>query len=191
MGGAALRFILQLCLSRFETRRREGEVALQTKDETGMRRIQKTVTVLRPVEDLYGYWRNFERLPQFMDHLKSVTTEDGGKRSHWVAKAPLWQTVEWDAEIHEEQENQFIVWRSLPDARVENVGAVHFNPAPEGRGTEVSVTLFYRPPGGTFGAMAAKMFGEEPSQQLDEDLYRFKQLMETGRIPTTDGQPHG
>jgi uncharacterized membrane protein len=167
-------------------------MALQMKDQKlGMRRVQKTVTVLQPPETLYSFWRDFERLPEFMDHLKSVTVEEGGKRSHWVTKAPLGQSVKWDAEIHEEQENQFIVWRSVPGAQVENVGEVHFHLAPDGRGTEVGVTLLYRLPGGTLGTAVAKMFGEEPSQQLDEDLYRFKQIMETGRIPTTAGQPHG
>ena len=166
-------------------------MALQTKEENGMRRIQKTLTVLQPAENLYSYWRDFQRLPQFMNNIKSVTVEEGGKRSHWVAKAPLGRTVEWDAEIHDEEESRFIVWRSVPGSKVENIGAVQFTPAPNGRGSEVSVTLLYRPPGGTFGAMAAKVLRTEPSQQLDEDLYRFKQLMEAGRIPTTAGQPHG
>ncbi|MEX0763513.1 MAG: SRPBCC family protein [Dehalococcoidia bacterium] len=165
-------------------------MALQVREKSGARRIRKTLTVLRSAEDLYGYWRDFEHLPQFMDHVESVTVLDD-KRSHWVAKAPLGQTVEWDAEIHEERTNEYITWRSLSGSQVEHSGEVRFRPASGDRGTEVSVMIRYVPPGGRVGATIAKLFGEEPSQQLDEDLYRFKQIMEAGRIPTIAGQPHG
>jgi uncharacterized membrane protein len=165
-------------------------MALQTKDDSGKRRIQKTLTIARPVEQLYAFWRDFERLPQFMDHVESVTVRDG-TRSHWVVKAPAGRAVEWDAELIDDRENERIAWRSLPGASIENGGEVLFQPMPNGRGTEVRVILFYDPPAGSAGATLAKLFGEEPSQQLDEDLYRFKQLMETGRIITTDGQPVG
>ncbi len=125
-----------------------------------------------------------------MRHLESVRSS-GDNRSHWVAKAPLGQTVEWDAEIDEERENELIAWRSLPGADVVNVGSVQFSRASGGRGTQVTVKLEYSPPGGAAGAVVAKLFGEEPSQQVDDDLRRFKALMESGEIPTTDGQPAG
>ena len=125
-----------------------------------------------------------------MRHLESVRTIDDN-RSHWVAKAPLGQTVEWDAGTDEERENELIAWRSLPGADVVNVGSVQFSRASGGRGTQVTVKLEYSPPGGAAGAAVAKLFGEEPSQQVDDDLRRFKALMETGEIPTTDGQPAG
>lgn len=165
-------------------------MALERTDERGWRHVQKTLTIRKSAEDLYAVWRNFEVLPQFMKHVETVTVQDR-IRSHWVVTAPAGQTVEWDAEIHAEQPNQLIAWRSLPPAPVQHEGEVRFRPAPQDRGTEVSVVLQYDPPVGALGAKAAKLFGEEPSQQLDEDLYRFKQLMETGRIPTADGQPHG
>jgi uncharacterized membrane protein len=165
-------------------------MALETVQPDGSRRVQKTVTVLRPPDVLYSYWRGLDRLPTFMDHVESVTVEDG-KRSHWTVKAPANQVVQWDAEIYDERESERIAWRSLPGSQIENTGEVRFTPAPDGKGTEVEVVLTYQPPGGKAGATLAKLFGEEPSQQLDEDLYRFKQLMEAGRIPTTSGQPHG
>lgn len=164
-------------------------MALQMR-KNGRRRIQKTFTLLRPADELYEYWRDVSHLATFMDHVKSVTV-DGDRKTHWVVKAPAGQTVQWDAEIRDDEPNRRIAWRSLPGAQVKNAGEVQFRPAPDGRGTEVRVTLEYKPPAGTAGATLAKLFGEEPSQQLDEDLYRFKQLMETGRIPTTEGQPHG
>jgi uncharacterized membrane protein len=152
-------------------------------------RVQKTETVLRPADELYRFWRDFTRLPLFMDHVKAVSVD--GDRSHWVVKAPLGRSVEWDAEIVADVPGAKIAWRSLDGADVDNEGEVEFRPAPGDRGTEVRVVLRYAPPGGRAAAKLAELVGEEPGPQLDEDLHRFKQLMETGRIVTTDGQSHG
>ncbi len=152
--------------------------------------VQQSATVNRTAEDLYRFWRNFENLPRFMDHLQSVRTE-GDTRSHWIAKAPAGTTVEWDAEITADQPNESISWRSLPGADVDNQGTVRFVSAPGGRGTEVHVELEYSPPAGAAGSIVAKLFGEEPGQQVAGDLRRFKNVMEAGEIPTTSGQPSG
>jgi uncharacterized membrane protein len=132
----------------------------------------------RTPEELYRFWRSFENLPRFMNHLESVTTS--GNRSHWVAKAPAGTSVEWNAEVYNEKEGELIAWRSLEGSDVDNAGSVHFTAAPGGGGTEVRVVLKYDPPAGVVGATIAKIFGEEPSQQIRDDLRRFKQLMETG-----------
>jgi uncharacterized membrane protein len=153
-------------------------------------KVEKSVTVNRSPEELYRFWRNFENLPRFMNHLESVRTT-AGNRSHWVAKAPAGSSVEWDAEIYNEKENELIAWRSLEGADVDSAGSVHFQAAPGGRGTEVRVVLKYDPPGGIIGATIARLFGEEPSQQIEEDLRRFKQVMETGETSTTTGQSSG
>lgn len=150
-------------------------------------KVEKTVTVNKSPEELYRFWRNFENLPQFMKHLKYVRVWDD-VRSHWIASAPLGNSVEWDAQIIKEQENQLIAWTSAEGADVDNSGFVRFTPAPGGRGTEVKVVIEYNPPGGALGATAAKFFGEEPEQQIGDDLRRFKQLMEAGEIATTEGQ---
>jgi uncharacterized membrane protein len=153
-------------------------------------KVEKSVTIHKEPEALYGFWRNFSNLPRFMKHLESVTeTSDG--RSHWVAKAPAGMTVEWDAEIINEEENELIAWRSLEGASVPNAGSVRFERAPGNRGSVVRVSLSYEPPGGVLGSKVAKLFGEEPEQQIEEDLRRFKQLMEAGEIASTDVQPSG
>jgi uncharacterized membrane protein len=139
-------------------------------------KVEKSVTVNRPVQEVYHFWRNFENLPRFMDHLESVTVIDEN-RSHWVAKAPAGTRVEWDATIHNEIENQLIAWRSLPGADVNNAGSVHFTSTGSGQ-TEVRVVLSYEPPAGKLGAAVAKLLGEEPSKQVEDDLRRFKQVME-------------
>jgi uncharacterized membrane protein len=152
--------------------------------------VDKAMTIDKSPEDLYRFWYRFENLPRFMTRLGSVQRLDN-KRSHWVAKAPLGMTAEWDAEITEERENELIAWHSLAGARIPNRGSVRFQSAPGGRGTEVHVTLAYAPPLGKLGATFAKLFGEEPGQQLSEDLRRLKWLMETGEIPTIEGQASG
>lgn len=153
-------------------------------------KVEKSVNINKSPEELYRFWRNFENLPRFMNHLEDVTVT-GDNRSHWVAKAPAGGTVQWEAEVYNEKENELIAWRSLEGADVDNAGSVRFEPDQAGRGTTVRVTLKYDPPGGIIGKVVAKLFGEAPDQQVEEDLRRFKQLMETGETPTTEGQPSG
>ncbi|HTL87941.1 MAG TPA: SRPBCC family protein [Leptolyngbya sp.] len=153
--------------------------------------VEKTVTINKPAEVLYSYWRNFENLPTFMKHVKSITVSEGGTRSHWVANAPLGQEVEWDAQVIKDEPNRLIAWTSIEGADVDNSGFVRFTEAPGDRGTEVKVVLEYEIAGGKLTAALAKLFGEEPEQQIGDELRRFKQLMEAGEIATTEGQPRG
>ncbi len=141
-------------------------------------KVEKSVTINRPAPELYSFWRNFENLPLFMNHLESVRSI-GGERTHWVAKAPAGTTVEWDAEVYNEKRDELIAWRTLEGSQVSSAGSVRFEPAPDG-GTVVRVTLKYDPPGGKLGSFVARLFGENPEQQIEEDLGRFKELMETG-----------
>lgn len=158
--------------------------------DSGAVLVEKSLTVNRSAQECYDFWRNFDNFPYFMKHVESVqSTSD--KRSHWKVKAPLGRTVEWDAEITEEQPNRLLAWHSVEGADVDHAGTVTFEPAPGGRGTVVRVQLQYKPPAGTLGVVAAKLFGEEPAQQIDEDLRHFKHLIETGEIPTTVGQTAG
>jgi uncharacterized membrane protein len=152
--------------------------------------VEKSVTINRSAEELYNFWHNFEDLPRFMKHLISVR-KTGDNRWHWVARGPARMNIEWDAEIVDEKPNQYIAWRSLEGADVDNIGAVYFEAAPGGRGIVIRAVLEYRPPAGILGAQIAKLFGEEPEMQLNVDLHRFKQMMETGEIATTYGQPAG
>jgi uncharacterized membrane protein len=152
--------------------------------------VEEVVTINAPAAQLYAFWRNFEQLPRFMDHLVSVTTIDE-RRSHWVAKAPGRRTVEWDAEIINETPGELIGWRTLDGSDVVSAGSVRFKPAAGNRGTEVRARLQYDPPAGKIGATVAWLLGHDPSQTIRDDLRRFKQLMEAGEILTTAGQPRG
>lgn len=149
----------------------------------GDKLIGRSVTIDRPREELYQFWRQFENLPRFMHNIRSVEVADGG-RSHWIVEAPAGKTVEWDSEITADEPGQLIAWRSLEGASVRNSGQVEFRDSPEGRGTVVTVTLTYDPPGGSLGQLIAKLFQKEPKIQARQDLRRFKQLMETGEVAT-------
>jgi uncharacterized membrane protein len=153
-------------------------------------RIEKSVTINKSPEELYQFWRNFENLPRFMNHLESVTVLDNDL-SHWVVKAPAGMNVEWDAQIINEKENEMIAWRSLEGATIPNAGSVHFKAAPEGRGTVLKVEINYDAPGGYVTAAIAKLFGGEPGQQVQEDLRRLKQILETGEASVAEAQPSG
>jgi uncharacterized membrane protein len=140
-------------------------------------------------EKLYAFWHNFSNLPQVMRHLKSVE-QLTNTRSRWTACGPLGKTVTWEAEIIHDVPNELIAWKSVGDSDVENAGTVIFKPARDGQ-TEVKVVLDYIPPAGRVGKLVAQLFGEAPEQTIKEDLKRFKALMETGEVATTEGQSQG
>jgi uncharacterized membrane protein len=151
--------------------------------------VKKAITVNKPPDEVYAFWRRFENFPRFMTHVESVEERRDGT-SHWVVKAPT-GTVEWEAEITDERPGELLAWRALPGSSIANRGSVRFAPAPGGRGTEVEVELRYEPPAGTLGATVAKLRGEEPATQLSDDLRRFKQVIETGEIVRSEGSLGG
>jgi uncharacterized membrane protein len=142
-------------------------------------KLERTITVNRPASELYRFWRRLENLPHVMRHLKDVESIDS-QRSHWKAEGALGKDVEWDAEILNERENEMIAWRSLPGGDVDTAGSIHFRPLSHNGGTEVTLSMKYNPPAGKVGAQLATLFGEGLEKKLDEDLRRFKQVMETG-----------
>ena len=143
--------------------------------------VTRTITVARPRTEVYAFWRDFENLPRFMRYVESVETIDGN-RSHWVAKSIGGREVEWDAELVEDRHNERISWRTIGAADdVRHAGSVTFLPAGTGA-TEVQVDLEYDAPGGKLGAVIAKLFGEEPGQQIEEDLQRFKRVLESREV---------
>ncbi len=165
--------------------RREPSV----KHEQGIH-VTKVITVNRSADEIYAFWRDFANLPRFMNHLESVEVIDS-QLSHWRVKAPLGMTVSWDAEIIDDTPGERISWRSLPGSTVANAGSVRLKPATGGRGTVVTVAIHYDPPGGKIGATLAKLLGEEPEQQVEDDLHAFKQVIETGDIVRSDGSLRG
>jgi uncharacterized membrane protein len=194
LGGTLLALAGGTVIYRVATGRWPGEKWLVAR-ATGTRGAElgmtETITVQRPVEEVYRYWRNLENLPRFMRHLESVEQLSNGK-SRWRVKVPNTEiTIEWESEITEERENEGLAWRSLPDAAIDNEGTIRFKSAAGGRGTELKATILYRPPAGAIGTAVARLINALPAQLVKEDLRRFKQVMEAGEIPTIEGQPSG
>ena len=146
--------------------------------------VSTGVTIDRSPEDLYNAWRDFTRLPTFMKYIREVRSV-GENRTHWVAEAPTGRRVEWDAEVTEDVPNERIAWRSVQDADIHQVGEIRFRPAPEGRGTEVELSMTHEAPAGAApGRAVSALLGALTRQMAREDLKRFKRLMESGEIPT-------
>jgi uncharacterized membrane protein len=146
--------------------------------------VGRTVSIYRSRQELYDFWRDFRNLPLFMENIESVEVMDG-PLSHWVVRGPAGTDLEWDSRITEDIPGEVIAWRSVEGASVDNSGRVEFRDSPNARGTIVSVTIAYDPPGGKLGKVFAKIFRREPAIQARHELRRFKQLMETGELPTS------
>jgi uncharacterized membrane protein len=143
-----------------------------------------------PRPEVYRFWRRLENLPRFMTHLEQVVDRGNG-RSHWIANGPAGVSVEWDAEIVNDVENELIAWRSLPGADVVTAGSIRFDTVRGGRSTQATIHLQYQPPAGRLGALVAGIAGREPSRTIREDLRRLKQLLEAGEIARTAAAPAG
>jgi uncharacterized membrane protein len=156
----------------------------------GTMELTATTTIRKPATEVYAFWRDFSNLPRFMQHLESVETRDE-RHSHWKAKAPAGSAVEWDAVVIEDVPSSTIAWRSEGSTSVPNSGAVKFAEAPAGQGTEVTISIEVQIPAGAAGKLTAKLFGEDPQQQVRDDLRHFKQILETGEIVSSEANPSG
>jgi uncharacterized membrane protein len=155
--------------------------------------VGRTVTINKTRAELYAFWRDFRNLARFLENIERVDVGDD-RRSHWVIKAPAGKTVEWDSQITKDEPDRLIAWESLEGGDIKNTGRIEFSDAAPGRGTLVSATIVYDPPGGDIGRLIAKLFQKEPKMQARRDLRRFKQLMETGEISASaapDAGPRG
>ena len=171
------------------TEKRVSPSRIVVKGDRGVK-VTRSITIRRPAEELFAFWREVENLPRIIKHPVGIKRVSD-LASHWEVSAPGDRKVEWDATIINEHPNELIAWRSREEAEIPNAGSVRFHPAPGDEGTEVTVNLEYDPPAGKLGSLVAKLTGEEPAQQVEEALRRFKALMEAGEIPTTDGQSVG
>lgn len=167
----------------------DTRAAISVPHEQGIR-VRHSITIGRPVGEVYAFWRDFSNLPRFMRHLESIDVQ-GKTRSHWRVKGPAGSSIEWDAEIVNEEPDRVIGWRSLENPYVDHAGSVRFSTAPNAQGTEIDVEMEYAPLAGHLGAAVAALFGESPERQVWDDLHRLKQYLEVGEIATTEGQPSG
>jgi uncharacterized membrane protein len=159
--------------------------------ETGYRavRFRKSISVNRPPEEVYRFWRDLRNMPRFMKRIQSVE-KYGDTRSHWRATGPGGRTIEWDSEITEDHPNSMVAWRTLPGSAFRASGSVRFQPAPGNRGTIVRVQLDLAPPGGGITAAISRLGGADPERDLEDNLRALKQIVETGEIVKSDASIH-
>jgi uncharacterized membrane protein len=162
----------------------------QDRRKSGEASADATIIVNAPRERVYSFWRDFQNLPRFMNHLKSVKVTDG-RHSRWIAYGPFNKEIEWDAEITNEQQNDRIEWRSIEGSDVDMQGSVEFSDATGKRGTLIDVQIAYRGAGSGVAHGVIALMGKDPSFLMRQDMRRFKALLESGEIPTTEGQSHG
>lgn len=149
-----------------------------------------TVTIRRSPEEVFAFWRKLSNLPLFMKDLSSVI-EVSPKKSHWTVTLKSGVQTEWDAVITHEEPGQMIAWESVEDSDIHTQGTVWFLRAPANLGTEVTLMMNYEVPGGQLTEIATALVGESPDLLVQTNLRRLKAYLETGEIPTIDGQPSG
>ncbi len=154
-------------------------------------RIQRSMTILRPAHELYAFWRDVENSPLYMHNIETVKATDANS-SHWIAKVPVGKVpIEWNSEITEDVQDSLIAWRIEGQSLLGSGGQVRFAKAADDKGTIVTLEMEFPVFGGTFGAEVGKILGHLPEQEVRENLRQFKQLMESGEIPTLAEQPVG
>jgi uncharacterized membrane protein len=149
--------------------------------------VQKTININAPLDQVFGFFSNYQNFPRFMSNVREVRDHASG-RSHWVVAGPMGLNVEWDADLTEYVPDQIIAWKSVEGAVVENAGIIRFDGNPDGS-TRVDIKLSYNPPGGALGHAVAKLFGADPKSEMDGDLARVKTTLETGRPPHDAARP--
>jgi uncharacterized membrane protein len=170
-----------------DSRRSEVQQSEAERDEKAV--VGRTVTIDRPREEIYAFWRRFSNLAGIMENVERIEVIDD-KRSHWVVKAPAGKTVEWDSVVVDDEPGRLISWQSVEGSDIRTSGRIEFIDAPPGRGTYVRATIAYDPPGGVIGEWIAKLLQREPNLQMRRDLRRLKQFLETGEI-TSSASPSG
>jgi uncharacterized membrane protein len=154
--------------------------------------VRESIIVSRPADEVYRFWRDYDNLARFLEHVERVD-DLGAGRSHWVVRGPGGVRYEWDAETIADEPGERIAWKSVGDADVVSAGSVVFRPLGSEQ-TQIAVHFQYAPPGGTVGRGLAAMFGQDPNTQVRADLGRLRFILEgrtdaSAAVPalTTDG----
>lgn len=156
--------------------------------QTGAPEVDRSITIGKTAGELRQYWLDPRTLPQLMTNFATVRATGDG-RMHWKIEGPLGRACEWETEMVD-RNDEGIGWRALPGSAVSNEGWIRFHPAPADRGTVVTLQLRFEPPGGALGEWLMDLLGTTPLRIVaDGALRRFKNLVESGEIPTTARQP--
>lgn len=157
-------------------------------EAAGPTEVSRSITVGGPTDDLYEAWRDPDRISRVVGRLAEVTSTDGD-RFRWTVRGPGGRDVSWETRIVEEEPGEFIRWETPDDATLPNGGSIRFRPAPGDRGTVVTLSVRFDPPGGALGNEALRRLDVVPKALVGSALARFKSLVETGEIQTLSRNP--
>ena len=148
-------------------------------------RVQESIEVQAPLQDVYGYWSNFQNFPRFMENIEEVRMT-GEDTSHWKVKGPLGTSVEFDAKTTEMNPEQGVGWNTV-DGQVMTSGEIRFQEVQPDR-TRVEVTMNYAdPPGGKAGELVANILSD-PEKSTRQDLENFAGIVERGELGGSESQ---
>jgi uncharacterized membrane protein len=141
--------------------------------------VSKTVTIEAPARDVFARFAAFENFPKFMRHVREVRRLDGN-RWHWTVEGTGGLKFDWDGIVTHFEPPSRVAWTSTESAAVRHHGEATFE-AISDQTTRLTIRLVYDPPLGAIGHGVAKLLGSDPKRELDDDLLRFKSLLETGK----------
>jgi uncharacterized membrane protein len=167
---------------------RTGTGTDQQRGEAELADVERTSTIDASAEELYETWRDPDQLERIVGHVGEVTSV-GGDRLRWSVDAPRGRTISWETHVVDEEPGEYVRWRTPEDAKVPNEGTIRFSPAPGNRGTEVTLSVHFDPPGGAIGTAALKRLDVVPGVLVGTALRRFKSLVETGEVPSLEANP--
>src|SRR5262249_45136416 len=123
-------------------------------------KVQKTINIHAPVEEVFGFWTDYQNFPRFMSNVREARPTGEG-RSHWIVAGPGGLPVEWTAEVTRMIPNRLLEWKCAPGSTIRHCGLIHFEPVHEGS-TRIHIELSYLPLGGAVGHALARLFGSDP-----------------------------
>ena len=150
-------------------------------------RVQKTINIHAPVEQVFDFWTDYYNFPRFMTNVREARPTGNG-RSHWTVAGPAGLPIEWTAQVTELVRNKLLAWKSVPGSAISHSGVIHFEPTHEGS-SRVHIELCYYPPAGAIGHALARLFGSDPKSEMDADLVRMKTFIEKGHPPRDAANP--
>ena len=149
---------------------------------SGKNQIEATVTIQRPVSEVFAFYRDFRNLPSFLGDVMEIEPT-GPATSRWTIKGPFGIRVHWTTEVTEERTNELIRYETATSSATKTHWEIYFSPGAEPGETQVREVM--KAPGGRFAMDALALIGKFPAQEVSANLHRFKQLMETGRVTDT------
>lgn len=141
--------------------------------------IAKDINIDAPVERVFEMWSRIETFPRFMVHVRAVQNLGDG-RSRWTVAGPAGIPVRWEAELTSVRSNELIAWQTVRRWPVAHAGTVRFDRNPDGT-TRLGIKMSYNPVAGWLGHLLVTLLGANPKRAIDEDLARFKSLLEQGK----------